>query len=317
MRQISEAQLDRSSESKIRTLLRQYIAHKYMFALLLPVLIYFGLFHYGPMYGVLIAFKDFKILKGVWGSAWVGFEHFKELFSGLYFKTVLRNTLIINFYKLIIGFPAPILLALMVNEVLHARFKKFVQTVSYLPHFLSWVVLSGLLIEFLSPSRGFVNMFLDLIGMKPIFFLTEPSWFRSILVGSEIWKGAGFTAILYLAAIAGINPEVYEAAEVDGINRLQKIWYITLPSIIPIIVIMVILQSGQLINDDFEQVFNLLNVKVMEVGDVLSTYTYAEGLSKMNYSYAAAVGLFKNVVALLLVFATNLFARKVSEETLF
>lgn len=317
MRQISEAQLDRSSESKIRTLLRQYIAHKYMFALLLPVLIYFGLFHYGPMYGVLIAFKDFKILKGVWGSAWVGFEHFKELFSGLYFKTVLRNTLIINFYKLIIGFPAPILLALMVNEVLHARFKKFVQTVSYLPHFLSWVVLSGLLIEFLSPSRGFVNMFLDLIGMKPIFFLTEPSWFRSILVGSEIWKGAGFTAILYLAAIAGINPEVYEAAEVDGINRLQKIWYITLPSMIPIIVIMVILQSGQLINDDFEQVFNLLNVKVMEVGDVLSTYTYAEGLSKMNYSYAAAVGLFKNVVALLLVFATNLFARKVSEETLF
>ncbi|WJH37001.1 ABC transporter permease subunit [Paenibacillus aurantius] len=300
-----------------RSVWKQYLEYKYFFLMLLPVLIYYAVFHYGPMYGVLIAFKNYKFMRGIWGSPWVGLENFRELFAGDYFLTVLRNTLIINFYKLLFGFPVPILLALMINEVTRSFFKKAVQTISYLPHFLSWIVLSGLIIEFLSPSRGAVNLFLDLIGLKPVYFITEPDWFRPILVLTEIWKQAGFTTIIYLAAIAGINPEMYEAADMDGISRLQKIGYITLPAMAPVIVIMLILNSGSIINDDFEQIYNLLNVKVMEVGDVLSTYTYTEGLSRMNYSYAAAVGLFKNVVALLLVLTANYLASKVSEETIF
>ncbi|MBP1963077.1 ABC transporter permease [Paenibacillus aceris] len=301
-----------------QSILNQYVEHKYFFIMLLPVVIYYLIFHYGPMYGVVIAFQDYKFLKGVTGSPWVGFDNFIELFNKPYFYTVLKNTLIINFYKLLFGFPVPIALALMINEITSPIVKKAVQTISYLPYFLSWVVLSGLIIEILSPSRGPVNYLLEMIiGMKPIYFITDPNWFRPILVLSEIWKQAGFTTIIYLAAIAGINTEMYEAAEMDGISRAQKIWYITLPSLIPVIVIMLILSSGSIINDDFEQVYNLLNVKVMQVGDVLSTYTYTEGLSRMNYSYAAAVGLFKNVVALVLVFTANRLASKVSDETIF
>ncbi|KRF21504.1 ABC transporter permease [Paenibacillus sp. Soil787] len=302
---------------KRKSLLKQYAANKYYFLMLLPVLVYYAIFHYGPMYGVIIAFQDYKVLKGVSGSPWVGLENFRQLFNGLYFPTVLRNTLIINFYKMIFGFSAPILLAVMINEVTRTWFKKMVQTISYLPHFLSWVILSGMVIEFLSPSRGPINLLLQELGFNPVYFITEPHWFRSILVSSDLWRNVGFNAIIYLAAIAGINPEIYEAAEVDGISRLQKMWYITLPAISPVIVIMLILSAGSIINDDFDQVFNLLNAKVMEVGDVLSTYTYSEGLLKMNYSYAATVGLFKNLIALLLVFTANYFASKISEDTIF
>nr|WP_284703745.1 ABC transporter permease subunit [Clostridium swellfunianum] len=234
-----------------------------------------------------------------------------------YFFTVLKNTLIINFGKLLIGFPAPIILAIMLSEIKKERFKKFVQTVSYMPHFLSWVVLAGMLLEILSPSRGPINAIITALGFKPVFFITEPYWFRKILVGSEIWKGIGFGAIIYLAAISGINPEQYEAAEVDGINRFQKLIYITIPSIMPVIIIMLILRAGNIINDDFEQVFNLMNAKVMEVGDVLSTYTYRQGLINMNMSYGAAVGLFKNVIALIMVLSANFVASKISDDTLF
>ncbi|WP_214626218.1 ABC transporter permease [Paenibacillus agaridevorans] len=299
------------------SLFKSYAAHKYFFIMLLPVLVYYAIFHYAPMYGVVIAFQDYQFLKGIGGSPWVGFDNFKELFGGLYFGQVLKNTLIINFYKLLFGFAAPILLAVFINEVSLKWFKKSVQTISYLPHFLSWVVLSGMVIEILSPSRGPVNMLLSLFGMEPVFFISEPDWFRTILVSTDIWRSVGFSSIIYLAAIAGINQELYEASEVDGISRIQKIWYITIPSIAPVIVIMLILNSGSIINDDFEQVFNLLNAKVMEVGDVLSTYTYSEGLLKMNYSYAAAVGLFKNVVALVLVLSANYIASKISDDTIF
>lgn len=300
-----------------KSIVKSYITNKYYFIMLLPVLIYYLIFHYGPMYGVIIAFQDYKLLKGVSGSEWVGFANFRDLFSGSYFLTVLKNTIIINFYKLVFGFPVPIILALMLNEVMRPVFKKLVQTISYMPHFLSWIVLSGLVIEFLSPSRGPVNIVLDMMGIAPVYFITDERWFRFILVVSDIWRSAGFTTIIYLAAIAGINTEMYEAAEMDGISRFKKIIYITLPSMAPVIVIMLILNSGSIINDDFEQIYNLLNVKVMNVGDVLSTYTYTEGLTRMNYSYAAAVGLFKNVIALLLVLTANYFARKFSDEAIF
>nr|WP_275984106.1 ABC transporter permease subunit [Paenibacillus hamazuiensis] len=281
----------------------------------LPVFLYYFIFHYAPMYGVMIAFKDYQFLQGAFRSPWVGFAHFNELFHTEYFWTVLKNTLIINGYKLLFGFPAPIAMALLLNEVMQPVFKKVVQTISYIPHFLSWVVLSGLVIEFLSPSRGPINMVITLLGGEPIFFVADENWFRSILVATEIWKHVGFNTIIYLAAIAGINPEMYEAAKVDGISRLQAMRYITLPSIAPVIIIMLILSSGSIINDDFEQVFNLLNVKVMDVGDVLSTYTYSEGLVRMNYSYAAAVGLFKNVVALAIVLTVNAIARRIRKDS--
>ncbi|MDI4645133.1 ABC transporter permease [Cohnella hashimotonis] len=300
-----------------RSLFKNYLTHKYFFVMLLPVLVYYAIFHYAPMYGVLIAFQDYQFLKGVWGSPWVGLDNFRDLFGGLYFGQVLRNTLLINFYKLIFGFTAPILLAVLINEVSVKWFKKSVQTISYLPHFLSWVVLAGMVIEFLSPSRGPINMLLTWLGADAVFFMSEPGWFRSILVSTDIWRNIGFSSIIYLAAIAGINPEMYEASEVDGISRIQKIWYVTIPSIAPVIVIMLILNSGSIINDDFEQVFNLLNAKVMDVGEVLSTYTYTEGLLKMNYSYAAAVGLFKNVVALVLVLSANYIASRFSDDTIF
>ncbi|MGG1550140.1 ABC transporter permease [Paenibacillus ferrarius] len=298
-------------------MLRRYYANRYFFLMLLPVIVYFAVFHYTPIYGVLMAFQDYKILKGISGSTFVGFKYFRELFSGLYFVPVLKNTLIINAYKLIFGFPAPIVLALLINEVMRPAFKKLVQTISYLPYFLSWIVLSGIFIEILSPSRGMINNVLMHLGFKPIFFLASTDWFRTVLVSTEIWKGIGFSAIIYLAAIAGINPDMYEAGDVDGISRLQKIWYITLPSISPVIVIMIILTSGSIINDDFDQIFNLLNPNVSSVGEVISTYTYVEGISKMNYSYAAAVGLFKNVVALVMVITANFIARKFSDHTIF
>lgn len=300
-----------------KSILKRYAEHKYFFIMFFPVVLYYLVFHYGTLYGILIAFKDFRPLDGIWSSPWAGLKHFKAMIEDPYFFTVLKNTLIINFGKLLIGFPAPIILAIMLSEIKKERFKKFVQTVSYMPHFLSWVVLAGMLLEILSPSRGPINAIITALGFKPVFFITEPYWFRKILVGSEIWKGIGFGAIIYLAAISGINPEQYEAAEVDGINRFQKLIYITIPSIMPVIIIMLILRAGNIINDDFEQVFNLMNAKVMEVGDVLSTYTYRQGLINMNMSYGAAVGLFKNVIALIMVLSANFVASKISDDTLF
>ncbi|ANE45218.1 protein lplB [Paenibacillus swuensis] len=306
-----------SSTLKRRNTAQRYLDHKYFFIMLSPVLLYYIIFHYAPIYGVIIAFKDYKIMKGISGSPWVGLDNFKELFTGLYFIPVLKNTLIVNFYKLLFGFPAPIILALMINEVRKPLFKKTVQTITYLPYFLSWIVLSGIITEFLSPSRGPVNIILTMLEFKPIFFMASVDWFRTILVSTEIWKTVGFSAIIYLAAIAGINPEMYDAADVDGISRLKKIWYITLPSITPVIVILLILTSGQIINDDFDQIYNMLNAKVMSVGDVIGTYTYTEGIQKMNYSYAAAVGLFKNVIALIVVLTANFIAKRFSDETIF
>jgi putative aldouronate transport system permease protein len=295
-----------------RVTLRQYVRYRHFFFMLLPVLIYFFIFHYGPMWGMLIAFKDYYPLRGFFGSRWVGFKHFRDLFSGMYFFPVLRNTLIISFLKLIFGFPAPIVLAVMLNEVRHIAFKRSIQTITYLPHFISWVVLAGLLIEILSPSRGPVNWFIRLLGLQPVFFIASESWFRPVLVVSSIWREIGWQSIIYLAAISNIDPELYDVAEIDGAGRFRKIISITIPSIFPVIVILFIFATGRIINDDFEQILNLLNPMVMSVGDVIMTYTFREGIQKLNYSYASAVGFFKNVVSLLLVGTTNEIARRMT-----
>ena len=293
-------------------LLREYGKNKYLIILLMPILVYYAVFHYAPMYGIVLAFKEFFPLKGIAGSPWIGFEHFKTLFTGLDFLPVLKNTLIISLYKLLFGFPAPILLCLLINEVRHAHFKKAVQTITYLPHFISWVVLAGFIIEMLSPSRGPINILLQYMGFKPVFFIAEASWFRTVIVASGIWREVGWQSVVYLAAVAGIDPELYDVADIDGAGRIRRIWSITLPSILPVVIIMFIFATGSIINDDFDQIFNLLNAKVLSVGDVISTYTYREGMVNMNFGYATAVGLFKNVVAFILVMYTNFIARKYS-----
>lgn len=297
-------------------ILHQYWKHKELFLLLLPVIAYFVVFHYVPMYGVLIAFEDFLPRSGILGSEWVGLQNFQKMFSGLYFWPVFRNTLIISFLKLIVGFPMPIILALLLNEVSCGWFKKSVQTITYLPHFIGWVVLAGIVQQVLSPSTGVLNYVITALGGEPIFFMGSTKWFRPVVVLSSIWRNCGWDSIIYLAATSGIDPTMYEAANLDGATRFQKIWYVTLPGLIPTITIMLIFALGGVMNDDFDQLYNMLNAKVMSVGDVIGTYTYRVGLQQMNYSYATAVGLFKNVIALLLVSLSNLFSKKISGSSL-
>lgn len=294
-------------------LFHSYLKNKYLVLLFVPAVLYYIVFHYVPIYGILIAFKEYKFSLGIWGSKWVGFQHFKDLFALGSFWEVFRNTILISTYKLVFGFPAPIILALLLNEVRLHFFKRLVQTISYLPHFLSWVVISGLFVQFLSPSIGPINIMLQSIGITPIYFLADVDWFRSVLVATDIWKDIGWGTIVYLAALSSINPELYEASTVDGANRFQNIFYITLPSMAPIITIMLIFAIGRLVNDDFDQVFNMYNPAVYSVGDVLSTYTYRKGLVGMEYSFATAVGLFKNIIAFTLIFIANAIAKRIND----
>jgi putative aldouronate transport system permease protein len=291
-----------------------YWKYRHLSLLFAPAVVYYIIFHYLPMYGLLIAFKDYQFRLGIWDSPWVGFEHFEHIFALESFWQVFRNTIVLSLYKLIFGFPAPIVLAVLFNEIRIAVFKRIAQTLSYLPHFLSWVVVAGLFIQFLSPSIGPVNLVLKTLGLEPIYFLGNTAWFRFTLVITDIWKDIGWGTIVYLAVLSGINPELYEAAEVDGSNRFQNMIYITLPSLVPVITIMFIFAIGKIVNDDFDQVFNLYNPAVYEVGDVLSTYTYRRGLVQLDYSFAAAVGLIKNVLAFALIVIANAFSKKINEH---
>jgi putative aldouronate transport system permease protein len=282
----------------------------------LPVVIYFFIFKYIPMGGIVIAFKDFIVTKGIFGSEWIGLENFEKAFRLGTFRRSVTNTLTISGLKLLINFPAPIILALMMNEVTHLRFKKTVQTISYLPHFLSWVVLAGMFQQLLSPNNGPVNAILrDVFGVKEsIYFLGSNEYFRATLVVTDLWKNAGWSSIIYLATIAGIDPTLYEAATVDGATRWQCTRYITLPSLASTIVIMLILSVGSIMDAGFDQVFNLYNSAVYRTGDIIDTYVYRYGIGEMKYSFATAVGLFKNVIAFILVVGTNLITRRLSGE---
>src|SRR5699024_8395478 len=237
-------------ETAIRTWAKSYWKHKYLFLMFLPCIIYFLVFNYGPMYGIILAFKDYKFIDGVLGSAWNGLDNFRELFSGRDFPLAFRNTVIISFYKLVFGFPAPIILAILLNEIRHMLYKRFIQTLSYLPHFFSWVVLAGIFMEVFSPTRGIVNYIITSLGGSEIFFFADPNWFRSLLVGTGIWQSVGWGSIIYLATLSGIDPQLYEAATVDGANRWQQIRKITLPSLLPVISIMFIFAIGDIINDE-------------------------------------------------------------------
>ena len=292
---------------------KQVYKYRGLFLLLLPSTAWFLIFRYYPMYGVVIAFKDYKLFKGVWASPWAKLEHFERLFRTPTFLNVLRNTLVISFYRLIFSFPMPIIFAMLLNEIRHVPYKKVVQSISYFPHFVSWVVLGGLIRSILSPAYGVVSVIIGKLGMDTIAFLITPQYFRGIVVLAGIYKGVGWGSIVYLAAITGIDPQLYEAAIIDGANRFQRAVRITVPSITPVIIILFILRVGNIMEAGFEEIFNLYNEIVYEVGDIIDTYVCRVGLIEFDYSYATAIGLFKNVVGLVLLVTTNFVTKRFSE----
>jgi putative aldouronate transport system permease protein len=289
---------------------------KYLYLLLLPGIICLFIFRYIPMYGVVIAFKEYNIFAGIANSPWVGFLQFERLFRNPEFSRILRNTILISAYKLLWGFPAPIILALLLNELKNQRFKKFTQTVLYLPHFISWVIFAGIIVTFLNPTTGVINDIISYFGGRKIDFLANKRMFRSILVITDLYKGVGWGTIVYLAAISNIDPTLYEAAIVDGANRFRQVWHITLPSIRSVVVILLILSLGNILNAGFEQIFLLYNPLVYEVADIIDTFVYRRGLVESNYSLGAAAGLFKNVVALILIWSANHIVKSFGEDGL-
>jgi putative aldouronate transport system permease protein len=309
------AKFDAKTRPKIK---RKNVFLKYwdLYLLMVPGILFFIIYKYVPMWGIVIAFQDYSIFTGVLESKWVGFKHFERMFEAEEFYRIFKNTLLISLYKLFWGFPAPIIVALMLNEIRNMMYKRTIQTVIYMPHFLSWVIVGGIMMNLLGPSTGIVNSFVEFLGFEPIYFLADNSWFRSVLVASDLWKSVGWGTILYLAALAGIDPQLYEAATVDGANKWQQTWHITLPSLLPTIVILLILQMGNILEVGFEQVFILLNPLVYNVGDVFETYVYRVGVTQGQFSYTTAVGLFKSVIALILVVAANKFAKKLGQNGL-
>lgn len=283
--------------------------YRLLLIMMIPAILFFIIFSYIPMYGVTLAFKDFKITEGILGSPWAGLKYFRQVFSDPYFYKTIRNTIVISLYKLLFGFPAPIVFALLINELVGHRYKRIVQTVSYLPHFMSWVVVGGIFSSLLSLD-GPVNSFLAAIGMDKIMFMGNKSVFRGVLVATDIWKGFGWGSILYLAAIAGVDQEMYEASRIDGANKFQNAWYITIPSILPVICINLILSLSGILNAGFDQIFNMYSAVVYEVADIIDTYVYRLGLANMQYSLSTAVGLFKSVVGLIFILAVNSIIRR-------
>lgn len=290
--------------------------HWQYYVLLLPALVWFIVFCYGPMYGVQIAFKDYVATKGIWGSGWVGFDHFTRFFNSYYFWLLIKNTLTISLYGLVLGFPLPIILALGLNELRNGKFKKTVQTVTYAPYFISVVVMCGMLIAFLNPSTGIVNKLVEALGMEPIAFLSKESWFSTVYVLSGVWQGTGWGSIIYIAALSGVDPQLHEAALLDGASKLQRIRYINIPHIIPTMVILLILNSGSILSVGYEKIFLLQNALNAETSEVISTYVYKVGLINAQYSFSAAVGLFNSVVNVVLLVIVNTVANKVSETSL-
>lgn len=300
---------------KIRYVKKNFLRNWQLYVFLLPALIYFLVFHYIPMYGVQIAFKDFYANLGITGSPWVGFEHFERFFNSYYFWRLLKNTIMLNLYGLIL-FPLPIIFALMLNELKNGPFKKWSQTLTYAPHFISVVVVVGMLVAFLDPVTGLVNHVIVTLGGNPIPFLTSPDWFRHIFVWSGQWQTLGWGTIIYLAALAGVNPELHEAARVDGATRLQQVLHINVPSILPTVVVLFILNMGSFMAIGFEKVLLMQNSLNAETSDIIQTFVYKTGLLEGQYSFAAAVGLFESVINIILLITVNHIARKVSENSL-
>lgn len=292
------------------------IGNRQLFLMLIPFVLFYAFFMYRPLWGLQIAFKDYSLFRGIQGSDWIGLKHFTDFFNSPYFFRVLKNTLLINVYLLVFGFPMPIILALMLNEVKNKRFKKIVQTSTYLPYFISTVVVAGIVTNFLAPSDGLVNILLSKLGQEKVYFLMKPEYFRSIYTTMDIWKGMGYSAIIYLAALTGVDMNLYEAARIDGAGKWKQLVHVTMPAIMPTIIIMLILRLGSLLNVGFESIILLYQPSTYETADVISTYVYRTGLAEGRYDFATAIGIFNSVVSFILVFTFNKISRKVSDTSL-
>lgn len=308
----TKVDINKNLQSSQKTLVNKILKHKQLYIMMIPGLLILIIYKYLPMGGLIISFKDYYPGLGLLGSKWVGLKHFMKLFQSPSFWHVFRNTLLLSLYKLAIGFPIPILLAILLNELRNIKYKRVVQTVFYLPHFLSWVIFGGMVINILSMG-GPINLLIQLFGGEPIMFLTNVKYFRSIVVFSDIIKSSGWGTIVYLAAITGVDPALYEAAIVDGAGRFRRIWHITLPAIRGTIIILLILRIGHILDVGFQQILMLYNPAVYDVADVFGTYVYRVGITQGNYSFTTAVGLFKGVIGLLLVIGANKLAKKMKE----
>lgn len=291
---------------------------RYLYFMFIPVILYYVIFKYVPMYGLVAAFQDFKINKGFSGSEWVGLEHFSRLFQSPEFFRYLKNTLVLNLYGIIFMFPIPILLAIFINDIPGTLYKKAVQSALYIPHFMSWVVLGGIIISMLSPSTGIINTMLEALGFEKIFFMADPKWWVVVYVASTIWQGAGWGTIIYLSALTNIDPALYEASRIDGADKLRQIWHITLPGIRSTIAVTLILKVGQMMDVGFEHIYALQNNNVLNVSEVISTYVYRLGImsSHPQYSYTTAIGFFQSVIALILITTTNKVCKMLGESSL-
>ena len=288
-----------------------------LYIMCLPAVIYFLIFAYKPMYGIIIAFKNYSMRKGIMGSPWIGFGNFERLFSSYWFPIILKNTLTLSGLTLILGFPIPILLALILNEVQNSRFRKVFQTISYAPHFISTVVLCGMLTLFLSPSSGVINRFITMLGGEHINFLQEPSMFKWVYVLSGVWQEMGWGSIIYFATLSGVDKALIEAADIDGASRLQKIWYINLPVLVPTILILLILNCGSLLSVGYEKVFLLQNPTNLSASEVISTFVYKSGLEKSDFSFGAAADLFNSVVNTIVLVLANTISKQTTKTSLF
>ncbi|MBW4081223.1 sugar ABC transporter permease [Paenibacillus sp. S150] len=294
---------------------RDFLTNKYLYLMMLPVVAYYAIFNYAPMYGVLIAFKDYSPMKGIMDSPWTGFEHFKTFFDSYYFLRVLKNTLIISVYSLIFEFPAPVILALLINEARNKTFKKIVQSATYMPYFISMIVIAGLIRDF-TDSGGVINTIYMYFGGDGTSMLQHSNLFRPIYILSEIWQRAGWESIIYLAALMGIDQEQYEAARMDGAGRLKQMWYVSLPGILPTIVILFILRMGNLLNVGFEKIILLYNPVVYETADVISSFVYRKGLLEFSWSYSTAVGVFNSIINLTLLVLANRISKRITNNSL-
>lgn len=316
MRQAKQEVMHAKSITKLKLLGKQILKHRSYYILMLPAIIYVAIFCYGPMYGIQIAFQDFRPVLGYSGSPWVGLKHFINFFNGANFWRLIRNTLYLTTYSLVAGFPIPIILALLLNEI-NEKLRKPIQTILYAPHFISVVVMVGILNLVFSPSIGIVNNVIAALGGERIYFMTEPSAFRHLYVWSGIWQELGWNAVIYIAALSTVDESLHEAARIDGASRLQRIWYINIPTILPTIVILLIMKIGSMASIGYEKIYLLQNDLNVEVSEVISTYVYKRGIINTNYSFSTAVGLFNNLINILLLLLANFFAKKTTETSLF
>lgn len=306
-----------STKHKIKEMWRRIKIHWPLYLFLLPTVIYFLVFRYYPMYGIQIAFRNYRAIDGISGSPWVGLSHFQYFFASVDFGRLLRNTIAVSVGTLFLSFPLPIILALLLNQLPSLKYKKIVQTTVYAPHFISTVVMVGIIFLFTSPSSGIINKLIEGAGGQPIHFTANPKWFVPMYVISEIWQSTGWGSILFLAALSGINPELHEAALVDGANKFQRVWHIDIPGILPTIVIMLILNSGKVMNVGFEKAYLMQTSLNISASEIIATYVYKRGVLKSQFSLSTAVGLFESIVNLILIVSVNWISRKVTDSSLF